>query len=49
LLDQLDHDLEQAKMGSGRIGTALVTLKTAMEKVRPYATLAGQQLTQWIP
>jgi hypothetical protein len=30
--------LEQAKMGSGRIGTAVVTLKTAMEKVGPYAT-----------
>ncbi|GHJ88511.1 hypothetical protein NliqN6_4913 [Naganishia liquefaciens] len=32
LLDQLDHDLEQAKMGSGRTGAALTTMKIAMEK-----------------
>ena len=33
LLDQLDHDLEQAKMGSGRMETAVAAMKTAMEKV----------------
>jgi hypothetical protein len=34
LLDQLDLDLEQAKMGSGRIESLVATLKSALEKVR---------------
>lgn len=33
LLDQLDHDLEQAKMSSGRIETSMTASKSAVEKV----------------
>lgn len=33
LLDQLDHDLEQAKIGSGRIEPLVAALKLASEKV----------------
>jgi cell division protein FtsB len=33
LLDQLDHDLEQAKMGSGRIESVVAALKLASQKV----------------
>lgn len=43
LLDQLDHDLEQAKMGSGRIGIAVTNLKAAVEKVCLY-TLVGEDI-----
>lgn len=36
LLDQLDHDLEQAKMGSGRIESVVAALKLASQKVINY-------------
>ncbi|KAJ9106135.1 hypothetical protein QFC21_001277 [Naganishia friedmannii] len=32
LLDQLDHDLEQAKMGSTRLASLVLTLKSGLEK-----------------
>lgn len=34
LLNQLDHDLEQAKMGSTRLASSVLTLKSDLEKVR---------------
>jgi hypothetical protein len=33
LLVQLDHDLEQAKMGSTRLASSVRTLKSDLEKV----------------
>lgn len=48
LLDQLDLDLEQAKMGSGRIESLVAALKAALEKVRTLV-MFGHMLSSLLP